>query len=160
MNEWLLFVGERLRDKTVPCQVQSRLMQGMTVSFPCGVHLDRMGLCWHPVSTSSEAMGGRSPRKVWTEWSWNTGPHSVCVLLSPSETGYIGAPSLLEASSAGKKRQRHQSLRGVTFLTLEGEQSMQTFWKKTCWELYRRTTLTETQIYEAMWKVTWPWEDQ
>jgi hypothetical protein len=53
------------------------------------------------------------------------------------------------------------------FLTLEGEQSMQVFWK-TCRELYRRTTLTETQtqemtdqvLDEAMWEETRPWEDQ
>ena len=37
-------VGERLRDKTVPWQVQRRLMQAMTNSFPCGAHLHRMGL--------------------------------------------------------------------------------------------------------------------
>jgi hypothetical protein len=37
-------VGERLRDKTVPWQVQRRLMQVMTNSFPCGAHLYRMGL--------------------------------------------------------------------------------------------------------------------
>jgi hypothetical protein len=57
---------------------------------------------------------------------------------------------------------------GVTFLTLEGEQSMQTFWKKTCRELYRRTTLTESQtremtdpvLDEAMWEAARPWEEQ
>ncbi len=37
-------VWERLRDKTVPWQVQRRLMQVMTNSFPCGAHLYRMGL--------------------------------------------------------------------------------------------------------------------
>jgi hypothetical protein len=37
-------VGKRLRDKTVPCQVQRRLIQVMTNSFPCGTHLNRMGL--------------------------------------------------------------------------------------------------------------------
>ncbi len=37
-------VGERLRDKTVPWQVQRRLMQARTNSFPCGAHLHRMGL--------------------------------------------------------------------------------------------------------------------
>ncbi len=36
-------VGEWLRDKTVPWQVQRRLMQ-MTNSFPCGADLHRMGL--------------------------------------------------------------------------------------------------------------------
>ncbi len=39
--------------------------------------------------------------------------------------------------------------KGLTFLTLEGEQSMQTLWKKTCRELYRRTTLTEAQTRET-----------
>jgi hypothetical protein len=34
-------VGDRLRDKTVPCQVQRRRM---TNSFPCGTHLHRMSL--------------------------------------------------------------------------------------------------------------------
>jgi hypothetical protein len=56
----------------------------------------------------------------------------------------------------------------VTFLTLEGEKSIQTFWKKTCRELYRRITLTETQTREmtdqvlddTMWEVVRPWEDQ
>jgi hypothetical protein len=37
-------VGERLRDKTVPWQVQRRLMQAMTNSSQCGAHLHRMGL--------------------------------------------------------------------------------------------------------------------
>ena len=41
-----------------------------------------------------------------------------------------------------------------TFLTLEGEQSMQTFWKKTGRELYRRTTLTETKTRETTDQVT------
>ena len=36
--------GERLRVKTVPWQVQRRLMQVVTDSFPCGAHLYRMGL--------------------------------------------------------------------------------------------------------------------
>ena len=56
---------------------------------------------------------------------------------------------------------------GWTFLTLEGDQSMQTFWKKTCRELYRRTTLTEAQtrettdqvLEEAMWEEVRPWEE-
>jgi hypothetical protein len=45
---------------------------------------------------------------------------------------------------------------------------MQTIWKKTCRELYRRTTLTETQtrektdqvLDEAMWEVTRSWEEK
>ena len=53
-------------------------------------------------------------------------------------------------------------------MTLEGEQSMQTFGKKTCRELYRRTTLTETQprqmtdqvLDEAMWEPARPWEEK
>ena len=56
--------------------------------------------------------------------------------------------------------------KGWTFLTLEGEQPMQTFWKKTGRELYRRTTLTDTQtrettdqvLDEAMWETDRPWE--
>ncbi len=59
-----------------------------------------------------------------------------------------------------------------TFLTLEGEQSIQTFSKKTCRELYRRTTLTEDQAQEmtdespdevledTMWEEARPWEEQ
>jgi hypothetical protein len=58
--------------------------------------------------------------------------------------------------------------KGWTFLTLEGEQSMQTFWKKTCRELYRRTTLTKAQAREmtdeeledTMWEAVRPWEEQ
>jgi hypothetical protein len=42
---------------------------------------------------------------------------------------------------------------------------MQTFWKKTCRELYRRTTLTEVQtrettdqvLDESMWEEARPW---
>ena len=53
-------------------------------------------------------------------------------------------------------------------MTLEGEQSMQTFWKKTCRELYRRTTLTETQtrettdqvLDESMWEEGRLWEEK
>ncbi len=37
-------IGERLRDRTVSWQVQRRLMQTVTNSFPCGAHLHRMGL--------------------------------------------------------------------------------------------------------------------
>jgi hypothetical protein len=45
---------------------------------------------------------------------------------------------------------------------------MQTFWKKTCRELYRRTTLTETQtrettdqvLEETMWEEVRPWEEK
>jgi hypothetical protein len=32
--------------------------------------------------------------------------------------------------------------------TIEGEQSMQTFWKRTCRKLYSRATLTEAQARE------------
>ena len=45
---------------------------------------------------------------------------------------------------------------------------MQTFWKKTCRELYRRTTLTTDQaqemtdeeIEDTMWEVARPWEEE
>ena len=45
---------------------------------------------------------------------------------------------------------------------------MQTFWKKTCRELYRRTTLTAAQAQEmtdeeledTMWEAARPWEEQ
>ena len=45
---------------------------------------------------------------------------------------------------------------------------MQTFWTKTCRELYRRTTLTTAQAQEmtdeeledTMWEEASPWEDQ
>jgi hypothetical protein len=45
---------------------------------------------------------------------------------------------------------------------------MQTFWKKTCRKLYRRTTLTEGQtrettdqvLDESMWEVARPWEEK
>ena len=53
-------------------------------------------------------------------------------------------------------------------LTLEEEQSIQTFWTKTCRELYRQTTLTTAQVQEitdeeiedTMWEETRPWEEQ
>jgi hypothetical protein len=58
--------------------------------------------------------------------------------------------------------------KGWTFPTLVGEQSIQTFWKETCRELYRRTTLTEIQAQEMtddvlediLWEVARPWEEQ
>ena len=45
---------------------------------------------------------------------------------------------------------------------------MQTVWKRTCRNLYRRTTLTETQtrettdqvLDEAMWEAARPWEEE
>ena len=45
---------------------------------------------------------------------------------------------------------------------------MQTFWKKTCRELYRWTTLTEAQtrettdqmLDETMWEEARPWEEK
>jgi hypothetical protein len=45
---------------------------------------------------------------------------------------------------------------------------METFWKKTCRELYRRTVLTEAQgqemtdeeLDDTMWDVARPWEEQ
>ena len=45
---------------------------------------------------------------------------------------------------------------------------MQTFWTKTCRELYRRTTLTAGQVQEmtdeelkdTMWEADRPWEEQ
>ncbi len=53
-------------------------------------------------------------------------------------------------------------------MAIEGEQSMETFWKKTCRELYRRTTLTTAQAQEmmdeeledTMWEEAGPWEEQ
>ena len=49
-----------------------------------------------------------------------------------------------------------------------GEQSIQTFWKETCRELYRRTTLTEAQAREMtdevleviMWETARPWDER
>ncbi len=57
---------------------------------------------------------------------------------------------------------------GWTFPTLVGEKSIQTFWKETCRELYRRTTLTEDQsremtdetLEDMMWEPARPWEDR
>ena len=45
---------------------------------------------------------------------------------------------------------------------------MQTFWKKTCREVYRRTILTEAQaremtdeeVEDTMWEEARPWEEQ
>ena len=57
---------------------------------------------------------------------------------------------------------------GWVFVEVEGEQSIQTFWTKTCRELYRRTTLTAAQAQEmtdeeledTMWEAARPWEEQ
>jgi hypothetical protein len=56
----------------------------------------------------------------------------------------------------------------VTFPSLVGEESIQTFWRETCRELYRRTTLTEVQEREMtdkvleniMWEEPRPWEER
>ena len=60
------------------------------------------------------------------------------------------------------------SLRLFQLNSLEGEQSMEIFWTKTCRELYRRTTLTAAQAQEmtdeeledTMWEEARPWEEQ
>ncbi len=56
----------------------------------------------------------------------------------------------------------------MTFPSLVGEESIQTFWRETCRELYRRTTLTEVQEREMtdkvleniMWEEPRPWEER
>jgi hypothetical protein len=55
-------IGERLRDRTVTWQVQRRLMQTVTNSFPCGAHVHRMGLrgssdCTLPCVNELESKG-------------------------------------------------------------------------------------------------------
>jgi hypothetical protein len=49
-------IGERLRDKTFPWQVQPRLMQTVTNSLPCEAYLHRMGSPWS--SSSESSVGG------------------------------------------------------------------------------------------------------
>jgi hypothetical protein len=139
-------VGEWLRDKTVPWQVQRRLMQVMTNSFPCGTHLHRMGLrrtneytlcqrAWRQREDDEHDGCGRSDLETLGHIQ-----SARCTLQARGDTSVYHHCwqqvqwEIAEASPESK---------GWAFLTLEGEQSMQTFWKKTCRELYRRTTLTD-----------------
>ncbi len=87
--------------------------------------------------------------------------HDGCGRIDPETLGHIqSARCTLQAREATSAhhhcwQQVHREItvqspesKGWTFLTLEGEQSMQTFLKKTCRELYRRTTLTSVQAQE------------
>ncbi len=156
-------VGERLRDKTVPWQVQRRLMQAMTNSFPSGAHFHRMGL-------------RRSNEWTLCQRAWKQREddrHQGCGRSDPETLGHIqSARCALQARAVTWAhhhcwQQVHREIaatspesKGWTFLTLEGEQSMQTFRKQTGQELNRRTTLTEAQTREttdqvlddAMWR--------
>ena len=164
-------VGERLRDKTVPWQVQRRLMQAMTNSFPCGAHLHRMGF-------------RRSNECTLCQRAWRQredDEHDGCGRSDPETLGHIQSARCALQVRAATSAHHHcwqqvqreiaaasPESKGWAFLTLEGEQSMQTFWKKTCRELYRRTTLTEAQtrettdqvLDEAMWEAARPWEEK
>jgi hypothetical protein len=178
-------VGERLRDKTVPCQVQRRLMQAMTNSFPCGAHLHRMGL--RRSNEYTHRMGlRRSNEYTLCQRAWKQredDQHEGCGRSDPETLVHIQSARCALQARADTSVYHHcwqqvqreiivvaasPESKGWTFLTLEGEQSMQTFGKKTCRELYRRTTLTETQtrettdqvLDEAMWEEARPWEEK
>ena len=101
-GEGRVVIGEMLRDKTVPWQVQCRFIQVVTNTIPCGPHwqwsLTSDGSPWkqllHPVS-GSEGSWRISKRRVRTDWPWNTGPHLKCVLYPPSDLYmYQGKQSL------------------------------------------------------------------
>ena len=164
-------IGERLRDRTVPWQAQRRLMQAVTNSFPCGAHLHRMGL-----RGSSGCTLCQRARKQRVD-----DQQDGCGRIDPETLGHIqSARCALQARAATSAHhhcwqqvQREIAVaspesKGWNFLTLEGEQSMQIFWTKTCRELYRRTTLTAAQAQEmtdeeledTMWEAARPWEEQ
>jgi ribonuclease HI len=164
-------IGERLRDRTVPWQAQRRLMQAVTNSFPCGAHLHRMGL-----RGSSGCTLCQRARKQRVD-----DQQDGCGRIDPETLGHIqSARCALQARAATSAHhhcwqqvQREIAVaspesKGWNFLTLEGEQSMQSFWKKTCRELYRQTTLTAAQAQEmtdeelegTMWEAARPWEEQ
>ncbi len=142
----------------------------MTNSFPCGAHLHRMGL-----RRSNECT---LCRQAWRQREDDE--HDRCGRSDPETLVHIqSACCVLQARAATSEHhhcwqqvQREMAAvspesKGWSFLTLEGEQS-QTFWKKTCRELYRRTTLTETQtrettdqvLDEVMWEEARPWEEK
>lgn len=164
-------IGERLKDKTIPWQVQRRLMQAVTNSFPCGAHLFRMGLRGSNGCTLCQRAQQQRENDQ-REGLRRTDPETL---------GHIqSARCALQAKAATSAHHRcwQQVQReisaaspestGWTFPTLVGEQSFQTFWKETCRELYRRTTLTEDQAREMtnaeledmMWEAARPWEEQ
>jgi len=103
-----------------------------------------------------------------------------CGRIDPETLGHIqsarcalqaraAAPPLLAASSEGDNSSVTR-VEGVDrgFPTLAGEQSIQSFWKETCRELYRRATLTDVQAREMtdevlediMWEAARPWEER
>jgi hypothetical protein len=107
--------------------------------------------------------------------------HEGCERSDPETLGHIQSARCVLQARAATSAHHHcwqqvqreiaaasPASKGWTFLTLEGEQSMQTFWKKTCRELYRWTTLTEAQtrettdqvLDEAMWEAARPWEEK
>ena len=164
-------IGERLKDKTVPWQVQRRLMQAVTNSFPCGAHLYRMGLRGSNGCTLCQR--AQQQRENDQREGWRR--------TDPETLGHIqSARCALQAKAATSAHHRcwQQVQReiaaaspestGWTFPTLVGEQSFQTFWKETCRELYRRTTLTKAQAREMtnkeledmMWEAARPWEER
>jgi hypothetical protein len=84
--------------------IQRRLMQTMTNSFPCEAHLHRMGL--RRSNECTQCNRARKKREVnQHEGCGRSDPetlgHIQSALCSPSESGYVGAPSLLTASSVG-----------------------------------------------------------
>ena len=160
-----------MRDKTVPCQVQRSLMQVVTNSFPCGAHLHRMGLRGNNGCTLCQR--ARQQRE--------DDQREGCGRTDPETLGHIQSARCALQARAATSTHHHcwqqvqreiaaesPESKGWTFPTLAGEQSIQTFWKETCRELYRRTTLTEAQAREMtdevlegiMWETARPWEEQ
>ncbi len=144
-------MGERLRDKTVPCQVQLSLIQTVTNSFPCGAHLHPMGLRGSNDYTlcqrvrnqreddQHEGCGRIDPetlvhiQSVRCDLQTRTFT-SVYHHCSQKVQGEISTSSVGDSNSVTR-------VNGVDLPDTRGGQSIQTFWKKTCRELYRRTTL-------------------
>ncbi len=145
-------------------------MQSVTNSFPCGAHFHRMGLR----GRSGFTMFQRDRKQRVDDH------HDGCGRIDHDTLGYIQSACCTLQGRADTSEHHHYwqqvqreiavaspESKGWTFLTLEGEQSVQTFWKKTCRELYRRTTLTTSQaqemtveeLEETMWEVVRPWEE-
>ena len=164
-------IGERLRDKTVPWQVQRRLMQAVTNSFPCGAHLYRMGLrgsngctLCHRARQQRED-DHREGRKRADPETLGHIQSARCALQARAATSahhHCWQQVQREIAAASPES------KGWTFPTLVGEQSIQTFWEETCRELYRRTTLTKDQgremtdeaLEDRMWEAARPWEER
>ncbi len=115
--------------------LQRRLMQVMTNSFPYGAPLHRMGL-------------RRSNECTLCQRAWRQredDEHEGCGRSDPETLDHIQSARCVLQARVATSAHHHcwqqvqweiaatsPESKGWTFLTLEGEQSMQTFWKKTC----------------------------